>query len=56
VTEISLDRCERVHVERIVLALDCGIAINADLVRARVEGGLLFRLSAAGDAAGAAAM
>jgi isoquinoline 1-oxidoreductase beta subunit len=47
VTEISLDARERVHIDRIVFALDCGITINPDLVRAQVEGGLLFGLSAA---------
>jgi isoquinoline 1-oxidoreductase subunit beta len=47
VTEISLDDRERVHVERIVFALDCGMTINPDLIRAQVEGGLLFGLSAA---------
>jgi len=30
-----------------VFVLDCGIAINPDLVRAQVEGGVLFGLSAA---------
>jgi isoquinoline 1-oxidoreductase beta subunit len=47
VTEISLDDRGRVHVDRIVFTLDCGITINPDLVRAQVEGGLLFGLSAA---------
>jgi isoquinoline 1-oxidoreductase beta subunit len=47
VTEVSLDDRGRVHVERIVFALDCGIALNPDLIRAQVEGGLLFGLSAA---------
>jgi isoquinoline 1-oxidoreductase beta subunit len=47
VTEISVDDRERVHVDRIVFALDCGITINPDLIRAQVEGGLLFGLSAA---------
>jgi isoquinoline 1-oxidoreductase beta subunit len=47
VTEISLDDRERVHIDRIVFALDCGITINPDLIRAQVEGGLLFGLSAA---------
>ena len=47
VTEISLDDRGRVHVDRIVFALDCGITINPDLIRAQVEGGLLFGLSAA---------
>ena len=47
VTEVSLDNRNRVHVERIVFALDCGITVNPDLVRAQVEGGLIFALSAA---------
>jgi isoquinoline 1-oxidoreductase beta subunit len=47
VTELSLDARGRVHVDRIVFTLDCGITINPDLVRAQVEGGLLFGLSAA---------
>jgi isoquinoline 1-oxidoreductase beta subunit len=47
VTEVSLDDRGRVHVDRIVYALDCGITVNPDLIRAQVEGGLLFGLSAA---------
>jgi isoquinoline 1-oxidoreductase beta subunit len=47
VTEVCLDDRGRVHVDRIVYALDCGIEVNPDLIRAQVEGGLLFGLSAA---------
>jgi isoquinoline 1-oxidoreductase subunit beta len=47
VTEISLDDRGRVRVEKIVFALDCGINVNPDLIRAQVEGGLLWGLSAA---------
>jgi isoquinoline 1-oxidoreductase beta subunit len=47
VTEVSLDDRGRVHIDRIVYALDCGIEVNPDLIRAQVEGGLLFGLSAA---------
>ncbi|MGB0092342.1 MAG: molybdopterin cofactor-binding domain-containing protein [Solirubrobacteraceae bacterium] len=47
VTEVSLDNRGRVHVDRIVYVLDCGIEVNPDLIRAQVEGGLLFGLSAA---------
>jgi isoquinoline 1-oxidoreductase beta subunit len=47
VTEVSLDDRGRVHVERIVFALDCGRVVNPDLVRAQIEGGLLWGLSAA---------
>jgi isoquinoline 1-oxidoreductase subunit beta len=47
VTEISLDHRGRIHIDRIVFVLDCGITVNPDLVRAQVEGGLIFALSAA---------
>jgi len=47
VTEVSLDDRGRVHVERIVFALDCGRNVNPDLIRAQVEGGLIWGLSAA---------
>jgi isoquinoline 1-oxidoreductase beta subunit len=47
VTEISLDDRGRVHVDRIVFALDCGRNVNPDLIRAQVEGGLLWGVSAA---------
>ncbi|MDQ1431811.1 MAG: isoquinoline 1-oxidoreductase subunit beta, partial [Actinomycetota bacterium] len=47
IAEVTLDSRGRIHVERIVFALDCGIAINPDLIRAQVEGGLLWGLSAA---------
>lgn len=47
IAEVSMDERGRVHVERIVFALDCGITLNPDLVRAQVEGGILYALSAA---------
>jgi isoquinoline 1-oxidoreductase beta subunit len=47
VTEVSLDERGRVHVDRIVFALDCGITVNPDLIRAQIESGLLWGLSAA---------
>jgi isoquinoline 1-oxidoreductase subunit beta len=47
VTEVSLDARGRVHIDRIVFALDCGRNVNPDLIRAQVEGGLLWGISAA---------
>ncbi|MCW2982556.1 MAG: isoquinoline 1-oxidoreductase beta subunit [Conexibacter sp.] len=47
VVEVSLDERGRVHIERVVAALDCGITITPDLVRAQVEGSVLFGLGAA---------
>ncbi|MET0066403.1 MAG: xanthine dehydrogenase family protein molybdopterin-binding subunit [Candidatus Thiodiazotropha sp.] len=37
----------RIHVERVVIAVDCGIAVNPDAVQAQMEGGMGFGLSAA---------
>ena len=47
VTEVSLDERGRVHVDRVVFALDCGIMINPDLIRQQVESGVLYGLGAA---------
>jgi len=47
VVEISLDRRNRVRIEKVTFALDCGITVNPDLVRAQVEGGLIWALGAA---------
>jgi isoquinoline 1-oxidoreductase subunit beta len=47
VVEVSIDDRGRVHVERVVFALDCGIILNPDLVRAQVESGILWGLGAA---------
>ena len=34
-------------VDRVVIAVDCGIAVNPDIIRAQMEGGMGFGLSAA---------
>src|ERR1019366_5413872 len=47
VTEVSLDNRGRVHIDRVIYALDCGIEVSPDLIHAQVEDGLLFGLSAA---------
>jgi isoquinoline 1-oxidoreductase beta subunit len=38
---------QRVKVDRLVVAVDCGRVINPDLVRQQIEGGLLFGMAAA---------
>ncbi len=35
------------RVERVVCAVDCSIAVNPDVIRAQMEGGIGFGLSAA---------
>lgn len=46
IAEISLGASGRFTVERVVAAVDCGTAINPDQVRAQIEGGIGFGLSA----------
>ncbi len=37
----------QIHVRRVVCAIDCGTTVNPDTVRAQMEGGIAFGLSAA---------
>ena len=46
VAEVSVDADGKVKVERVVCAVDCGIAINPDIVAAQMEGGIGFGLGA----------
>ncbi len=46
VAEVSVTG-RRVHVERVICAVDCGLAIDPDNVIAQIEGGIIFGLSAA---------
>ena len=46
VAQVSVRRTGRVTVERIVCAVDTGIVVNPDIVRAQIEGGVVFGLSA----------
>ena len=46
VAEISLGTDGGIKVERVVCAVDCGIAVNPDIVRAQMEGGIGFGLGA----------
>ncbi len=45
VAEVSTQRDGSFKVERVVCAVDCGIAINPDIIRAQMEGGIGFGLS-----------
>ncbi|OHV77531.1 xanthine dehydrogenase family protein molybdopterin-binding subunit [Ensifer sp. LCM 4579] len=46
IAEVSADGDGGIKVERVVAAVDCGLAINPDQVRAQVEGGIGFGLGA----------
>jgi isoquinoline 1-oxidoreductase beta subunit len=47
VAEVSVEPSGRLRVDRVTCAVDCGIAVNPDAVRAQIEGGVVFGLSAA---------
>ncbi|WP_159949406.1 xanthine dehydrogenase family protein molybdopterin-binding subunit [Rhizobium sp. 18065] len=46
IAEVTVDASGGFKVERVVAAVDCGLAINPDQVRAQVEGGIGFGLGA----------
>jgi isoquinoline 1-oxidoreductase beta subunit len=47
VVEVSVEEDGEFTVERVVCAVDCGIAINPDIVKAQMQGGIAYGLSAA---------
>ena len=47
VVEASVEKNGTVRVHRVVCAVDCGMAINPDTVKAQMEGGIIFGLTAA---------
>ena len=47
VAEVSVEKDGRVRVHRIVAAVDCGRTVNPDTVKAQLEGGIVFGLTAA---------
>ncbi len=46
IAEVSVDG-DQFRVERVVAAIDCGTAVNPDVIRAQVEGAIAYGLSAA---------
>jgi isoquinoline 1-oxidoreductase beta subunit len=47
VAEVTVDKDGKLKVDRVVCAVDCGIAVNPDNIRAQMEGAIGFGLSAA---------
>jgi len=47
VIEASVDENGNVRVHKVVCAVDCGRVINPDIVKAQMEGGIIFGLTAA---------
>jgi isoquinoline 1-oxidoreductase beta subunit len=46
VAEVSIGKDGKIKVDRVVCAVDCGIAVNPDQVRSQMEGGIGFGLGA----------
>jgi isoquinoline 1-oxidoreductase beta subunit len=46
IAEVSLKPDGGIKVERVVCAVDCGIAINPDIIKAQIEGGIGYGLGA----------
>jgi isoquinoline 1-oxidoreductase beta subunit len=47
VVEVSVDARQRIRVERVHCAIDCGTVLNPDTVRAQMEGSVVFGMSLA---------
>jgi isoquinoline 1-oxidoreductase beta subunit len=47
VVEASVEKDGTVRVHRVVCAVDCGRTVNPDIVKAQMEGGIIFGLTAA---------
>lgn len=47
VVEVSVDSKGQIKVHKVISAIDCGLAVNPDGVRAQIESGIIFGLSTA---------
>jgi isoquinoline 1-oxidoreductase beta subunit len=47
VAEVEVSKEGAIHVRRVVCAVDCGIVVNPDTVRAQIEGAIIFGITAA---------
>jgi len=47
IAEVGVSKDGEVRVERVVCAVDCGMIVNPDTIKAQIEGGVIFGLTAA---------
>jgi isoquinoline 1-oxidoreductase subunit beta len=47
VAEVTVNPSGEVRVDRVVCAVDCGMVVNPDTVKAQIDGGILFGVTAA---------
>jgi isoquinoline 1-oxidoreductase subunit beta len=46
IAEVAVDKRGQVRVQRVICAVDCGRIVNPDTVRAQIEGGAIFGITA----------
>jgi isoquinoline 1-oxidoreductase subunit beta len=47
VAEVTVNQAGEIRIDRVVCAVDCGMVVNPDTVKAQIDGGILFGVSAA---------
>lgn len=47
IAEVAVSKEGELRVRRVVCAVDCGMVVNPDTVKAQIEGGIIFGISAA---------
>jgi isoquinoline 1-oxidoreductase beta subunit len=47
IVDVTIDADDHLKVDRVVCAVDCGVAVNPDVIRAQIEGSVGFALTAA---------
>ncbi|MFI4868049.1 MAG: molybdopterin cofactor-binding domain-containing protein [Steroidobacterales bacterium] len=47
IAEVTVSADNKLRIDRVVCAVDCGLAINPDVIRAQMEGGIGYGLAAA---------
>jgi isoquinoline 1-oxidoreductase subunit beta len=47
VAEVTVSKTGEIRVQRVVCAVDCGMVVNPDTVKAQIEGGVIFGISGA---------
>jgi len=47
IAQVNVSNESQVHVERVVCAVDCGIAVNPDTIKAQIQGAIIYGLTAA---------
>jgi isoquinoline 1-oxidoreductase beta subunit len=47
VAEVSVTGGRKIRVHRVACVIDCGVAVNPNLIRQQIEGGIVYGLSAA---------